>query len=229
MYRTADIMTREVVSVTPETPVSEIAKILHARHVSGVPVVNTDGDLVGIVSEGDLITHVDAIGSEPQPRSWWLRLFGDRTSLAEEYAKAHARLARDVMTKDVVTVDEDTPLRDVARLLERHRIKRLPVVRGGKLVGIVTRGNLVQVLATSPATAPLSADDREIQERLSAEIAAQPWGTFSNALVQDKIVHLWGLVDSEAERRALRVLAENAPGVKGVEDHLAVRPAYGGE
>jgi CBS domain-containing protein len=229
MHRAADIMTREVVSVAPETPVSDIAKVLHARHVSGVPVVDSDGDLVGIVSEGDLMKHVGAIGSDPQPRSWWLRLFGDRTSLAEEYAKSHARRARDVMTKNVVTVEENAPLGDVARLLERHRIKRLPVVRDGKLVGIVTRGNLVQVLATSPATAHVSPDDREIQERLSAELAAQPWGTFSNALVQDGIVHLWGLVDSEAERRALRVLAENVPGVKGVEDHLAARPAYGGE
>jgi CBS domain-containing protein len=227
MPSAADVMTSAVISVTPDTPVTEIAKILFGHHISGAPVVDTNGRLVGIVSEGDLMSHVGAVGSETPRRSWWLGMFTDSASLAADYSRTHARTAGDIMSTELVTVREDTPLRDVARLLEKKRIKRVPVMRNDKLVGIVTRANLVQALASMPPAPPASSDDKAIAEGLSSEMAAQSWGTFVNAIVEDGVVHLWGFVSSGEEHRALLLLAKNIPGVKGVEDHLAARPSYG--
>ena len=227
MPSAADVMTSAVISVTPDTPVTEIAKILFGHHISGAPVVDTNGRLVGIVSEGDLMSDVGAVGSETTRRSWWLGMFTDSASLAADYSRTHARTAGDIMSTELVTVREDTPLRDVARLLEKKRIKRVPVMRNDKLVGIVTRANLVQALASMPPAPPASSDDKAIAEGLSSEMAAQSWGTFVNAIVEDGVVHLWGFVSSGEEHRALLLLAKNIPGVKGVEDHLAARPSYG--
>src|SRR5690606_19089259 len=130
--------------------------LLYSNHISGVPVLDPEGRLAGIVSEGDLMTHVGAVGSEAPRPSWWLGLFSDSANLAAEYSKTHARTARDVMTKKVMTVNEDTPLREVAGLLEKNRIKRVPVMRGDKVVGVVTRANLVQALASLPASPPVT-------------------------------------------------------------------------
>ena len=145
MLTSADVMTADVVSVEPDTPVRDIAQLLYTRRISGVPVVE-QGRLIGIVSEGDLIGHAAAIGE--QRRSWWLSAFMDDSLSARDYAKTHGRTARDVMTSNVVTVEETTTLAEIAKTLERHRIKRVPVVRNDTLVGIVTRGNLLQSLAT---------------------------------------------------------------------------------
>ena len=139
MLTSADVMTADVVSVEPDTPVRDIAQLLYTRRISGVPVVE-QGRLIGIVSEGDLIGHAAAIGE--QRRSWWLSAFMDDSLSARDYAKTHGRTARDVMTSNVVTVEETTTLAEIAKTLERHRIKRVPVVRNDTLVGIVTRGNL---------------------------------------------------------------------------------------
>ena len=220
MLSAADIMTSGVITVLPGTPVQDIAKLLYTNRISGVPVVDADGRVLGIVSEGDLIGHVGAVGE--QRRSWWLRLFVSESELARDYAKSHGTTAQDVMTREVVTVPETASVAEIARTLERHRIKRVPVVRDGKLVGIITRGNLLQALATRDVSQPVRADDRAIYERLVADLQAQPWAhLFSkNIFVEDGVVHLWGLVENEEERRALRVAAENIPGVKGVEDHL---------
>src|SRR6266508_4063567 len=187
-------MTREVVTVAPETPVPEIAQILHAKRISGVPVVAADGSVVGIVSEGDLMRHALAIGE--QRGSWWLTFFYDNSALAREYTKTHGR------------------------------IKRVPVIDNGKLVGIVTRANLLQALATVNVSQVASVDDRTIRERLLAELEPQPWVHLlsKNIMVQDGVVHLWGMVATEAERHALRLAAENTPGVKKVEDHLKRYP-----
>lgn len=222
MLTVADVMTRDVIRVTPETPVQKIAELLFERHISGAPVVDEDGALVGIVSEGDLMRHAGAVG-ETGPRSWWLRFFGDREQGAQDYVKTHGRTAADVMTGQPITVAPDARLADVARLLEKHRIKRVPVVEGGRLVGIVTRSNLLQGLATASAPGSITADDREIAERLEAELGRQSFGTFLNPIIQDGVVHLWGMVDNDAERRALVLLAEQIPGVKAVEDHLGRR------
>src|SRR3954462_3899803 len=172
MLTAADVMTTEVVSVAPDTPVQEVAALLYTRRISGVPVVEHD-HVIGIVSEGDLIGHAAAIG-EPR-RSWWLSLFADESLSARDYAKTHGRAARDVMTASVVSVEETATLAEMARLVERHRIKRVPVLRDGKLIGIVPRGNLLQGLATLKAELPKSVDDATIREQLVTELKNQPW------------------------------------------------------
>lgn len=220
MLTAADVMTTEVVSIEPDMPVREVAELLYNRRISGVPVVEQDR-LIGIVSEGDLIGHAAAIG-EPR-RSWWLNLFSDESLSAREYAKTHGRTARDVMTASVVSVDETASLAEIAKMLERHRIKRVPVLRKGKLVGIVTRANLLQGLATLKPEPSQPVDDATIRDELVAELKRQPWAHLlaDDVVVENGIVHLHGTIRSEDERRALRIAAENVRGVRGVEDHLA--------
>jgi len=228
MLNVADVMTRDVITIKPDTPVEAIAKLLYEKQISGVPVVDEQNRVVGILSEGDLMAHSAAIGGA-KPRSWWLRFFSDTTSRAEEYLKTHGRTAADVMSRSPLTVAPDASLAEVAGLLEKHRIKRLPVVDGGKLVGIVSRANLLRGLATAePPTATSEASDREIKEKLEAAIEAEGFGRLINPIVQDGTVHLWGLVDKEAERRAILVLTKGIPGVKAVEDHLGVQPVWAG-
>src|SRR4051812_24572339 len=200
MLAAADVMTTEVLSVEPDTPVRDIAEFLYTRRISGVPVVEHD-DVIGIVSEGDLIGHAAAIG-EPR-RSWWLSLFADESLSARDYAKTHGRAARDVMTASVVSVEETATLAEIARLVERHRIKRVPVLRDGKLVGIVTRGNLLQGLATLKAEPPQHVDDATIREQLVAELKNQPWAHLytDDIVVENSVVHLHGTVRTEDERR----------------------------
>ena len=224
MLIAADIMTPSVITVVPDTPVREIAKLLCARRISGVPVVDPNGAIVGIVSEGDLMKHVGAIGE--QRRSWWLRLFADESTLARDYSKTHARVARDVMTSGLVKVTPTASVAEIANMLERHHIKRVPVVQDGRLVGIVTRANLLQALGTTDVSRSVSVDDRTIRERLLAEFDAQPWAHMlaKNVIVRNGVVHLWGFVENEDERQAFRVAAESMPGVKTVEDHLARSP-----
>ena len=224
MLTAADVMTTDVITVTPETPVRDIAKLLYTMRISGVPVVDPNRAVIGLVSEGDLMKHVDVIGE--QRRSWWLTLFVGESMLAHDYAKTHGRRAQDVMTSEVITVMPTASLAEIASTLERNRIKRVPVVQDGRLVGIVTRGNLLQALATIDVSKPASLDDRTIRERLLAELDAQPWAhmLLKNIIVENGVVHLWGFVENDEERRALRVAAENSPGVKRVEDHLTRYP-----
>ena len=228
MLTVADVMTRDVITIAPDTTVEAVAKLLYEKQISGLPVVDAQGRVLGILSEGDLMAHTAAIGSG-KPRSWWLRFFSDTASRAEEYLKTHGRTAADVMSRSPMTVAPDASLADVARLLEKQRIKRLPVVDGGKLVGIVSRANLLRGLATAePPTAATEASDREIKEKLETAISAEGFGRLINPIVQDGTVHLWGLVDNEAERRAILVLTRGIPGVKGVEDHLGIQPVWTG-
>ena len=229
MLTAADVMTTEVITVTPETPVRDIAALLREKRISGVPVVTSDNRVVGIVSEGDLISHTEVIGE--RRRSWWLRLFDNPNALAHEYSKSHGRVARDVMSSQLITAAPADSLAEIAKTLETHRIKRVPVVRDGKLQGIVTRANLLQAMATVEIAKSASADDRAIREQLLSRLAAQPWANLAlkSIMVQDGVVHLWGFVENE-ERRALRIAAQNVPGAKSVEDHLQryhIPAAYG--
>jgi CBS-domain-containing membrane protein len=207
--------------------VGEVAKLLLEHRISAVPVVDSDGRLLGIVSEGDLMRREET-GTEAH-RSWWLNAFTGSDEAAEEFAKSHGRFARDVMTHDVVTVSEDTPLAEVAQTLERRGIKRVPVLRDGRVVGVVSRANLLQALAASPA-APVAAatavDDATIRRRFMEAFDHQSWRATSlaNVIVSDGVLHLWGLVPSEEQRDALRVLAENIEGVRAIEDHLRIQP-----
>ena len=218
MLTAADVMTTDVISVDPDKPVREIAELLYTRRISGVPVVDADDRVIGIVSEGDLIGHAAIVGEHH--RSWWLSLFADERVTARDYVKAHGRTARDVMTTDVVSVEETATLAEIAGTLHRDRIKRVPVVRGGKLVGIVTRGNLLKALATLKTEPPKSVDDRAIREQLMHELRSQPWAHVLDVIVTNGVVHLHGTVQTDDERRALRIAAENVPGVKTVEEHL---------
>jgi len=225
MLTAADVMATAVIAVRPETSIHEIAKLLCDHHISGVPVIDDEERLVGIVSEGDLIGHAQLAGE--QRRSWWQTFLSGPMVLAQHYAKSHGRTASDVMTKEVVTVLETTSIADTARALEQHRIKRVPVLRNGRLVGIVTRSNLLQVLAIADVSKPMNVADRIIRERLNDELEDQPWAYLlsKNIVVENGVVHLFGIVQSEEERHAIRLAAENQAGVKAVEDHLSIVPA----
>jgi CBS domain-containing protein len=223
--RVADIMTTSVVSVDPELPIKAVAKLLAERRISAVPVVDAELRVIGIISEGDLLRRAE-IGAARRG-SWWLELFTSNRELADAYVKSHAKTVRDVMTKEVVTASENVSLADIAELLEAHRIKRVPVIRNGILVGIVSRANLVQALASAAQPQwPARPDDSMIRDRLTAELKRQRWADLSpgNIVVQNGVVHLWGYVLSESERRALQVAAENVPGVTSVQDHTSKPP-----
>jgi CBS domain-containing protein len=223
--KAADVMTLDVLTVRPETATSDIAALMLERGVSAVPVVDDQRKVLGLVSEGDLMRRVEA-GTEKR-RSWWLALFASNATLASEYVKSHARQAKDVMSAPAITVSEEISLADIADLIERHGIKRVPVVRDGKLVGIVSRANLLRALATfQTAATPAKPDDRAIREAVLAELREQRWSTAGggNVVVADGVVHLWGAITSEEERRAARVAAENVPGVIAVQDHMSLVP-----
>jgi len=218
----ADIMTRDVVTVAPDTNVAEIARLMLERRVSAVPVVE-NGAPIGIVSEGDLL-HRPETGTEPH-HSRWLELFLSRDSLAAEYVRTHGRTARDVMTSEVISVGETTSIAEIADLLESRHIKRVPVVADdGRLVGIVSRANLLQGLASRTAgPSAVTVDDQRIRDALLDELASQDWAGSpdpGNVIVEDGVVHLWGLVRSPEVRRAMVVAARNIAGVKAVEDHM---------
>ncbi len=227
-----DVMTEHVITVGPDAAVREIATLLLERHISAVPVVEEGGVLIGIVGEGDLI-HRSELGTEARGRSWWLRLFEDSTDLAERYSKSHGAKARDVMTRDVVSVSETASLSEIAELLETKHIKRVPVTRDGKLAGIVSRANIVRALAANPAPAlePASADDQEIRRQIIDLLKTEPWGNCWNTtvFVSDGVVEFWGMVESEAEREASRIAAEGIAGVSGVRDRRGLQryPATG--
>jgi CBS-domain-containing membrane protein len=217
-----DVMTSEVISVDENATVPAVARLLADRGISAVPVVDKDNQVIGMVSEGDLL-HRAETGTERR-QAWWLDMMASTNKLAGDYIKSHSGKVNDVMTRDVVSVTETTPVADIALLLETNRIKRVPVVRDGKLVGIVSRANLVRALAMTIDEAPsgAGADDQAIRDKLLTELKAQKWAEVSpaNVTVKDGVVHLWSSYLSEQEKRALVVAAENIPGVRRVEDHM---------
>jgi hemerythrin-like metal-binding protein len=227
--RAKDIMTSRVATVNPSTTVIEIAKLLLERGISAVPVVDDNGTIVGIVSEGDLI-HREEIGTAEKKRSWWLRMFTGGSELAENYIRSHGHSARDVMTRDVVSVGEDAVLTEIAEILEMHRIKRVPVVRDGKLIGIVSRANFIQAIAASKEIRlePVNADDASIGADVESALKREGWaGSSTKVTVTDRTVKLWGWVRNDAERTASRVVAEGVAGVASVEDRRIAQPDTG--
>ncbi len=221
----SDIMTSKVITVGPDADVAAVAKLLTDNRISALPVVDR-GRVVGIVSEGDLLRRVETGTAPASHRPRWLSLFsGDVDAL--DYVRSHARKAAEVMSRGVVTVADHTPVAEVAAILESRGIKRVPVLRDGTLVGIVCRSNLLQAMASRRQSGPVSTatDDRTIRDTLLREISDQPWTTpDTNVIVEQGVVHLWGIVQSEEQRRALIVAAENTQGVKGVEDHMGTMP-----
>jgi CBS-domain-containing membrane protein len=226
--RAMDIMTIDVVTVDENASVQQVAELLAERGISAIPVVDREKRVIGMVSEGDLL-HRAETGTERR-RSWWLDMMASTNKLAGDYIKSHSGKAKDVMTRDVTSVADTAAVADIAVILEANRIKRVPVVRDGKLVGIVSRANLVRALAMTiddPASRS-ELDDRTIREKLLAELKAQKWAEVSpaNVTVKDGVVHLWSSYLSEQEKRALIVAAESTPGVRRVEDHMRPVPAY---
>jgi len=214
-----DVMTKQVVTVEPGTPVEAIARLMVEHRISGVPVVEPSGRLVGMVTDGDLYRRAEL--STDQHRFNWLELFWSGRADAKDYVMTHGRTARDVMTPNVYAVAPDTSLQQVANLLSDRHVRRVPVVADDRLVGIVSRANLVQAFATLPHEHRAdSHSDRQIRDQILAEYKRQSWGqTEGNVIVTHGIVHLWGFVGSETEVTALRLSAEAIPGVVGFEDH----------
>lgn len=218
-----DVMTTHLVSVQPDVSVKDIAKTLVQNGISAVPVVDKAGNVLGIVSEGDLLHRAEIRTVEP--RSWWLTLFGADRDLAAAYVKSHSRRARDVMTPDVVTVSPDTSLSAIARLFEKHHIKRVPVLEHAKLVGIVSRANLVQAIALAGDGIPVEENDARLRREIMHNLKGQPWESRPYSVqVRRGEVHLSGCVYSHEERDAIRVAAEITPGIGRVINDLRVVP-----
>jgi CBS domain-containing protein len=216
-----DVMTSPVVSIEPDSSVLQAVRIMLQRHISGLPVVDKEGRLVGIVTEGDFLRRAET-GTQRQRPSWLEYLIGPGR-LADEYTRSHGRKVGEVMTPDPVTLSEETPLEEAVRLMEKRRIKRLPVVHGSEVVGIVSRANLVHALAGLVRdVTPTAASDQAIRDRIITELAGQSWAPKAsiNVIVRNGVVDLWGTITDERERQAIVVAAENAPGVKVVNDHL---------
>jgi CBS domain-containing protein len=218
-------MVQNVITIGPNATVGEVADLLVTHRISALPVVDAGGKVVGIISEGDLVRRAEA-GTERR-RSHWLEWMMPGQTLAAEFVKSHARKVSDVMTRRVISVTSDVPLSEVATTLEKNGIKRVPVVDNGKLVGIVSRANLVQALACLYKRAvPATVDDAQLRANVVAQLEQQSWThpSLLNVLVHDGTVELWGIVDSATEKKAVRVAAEVTPGVKSVTDNLQVRP-----
>jgi CBS domain-containing protein len=222
--KAADVMVSPVITVGPDTTVQEVADILLRNRISAVPVLSQQGKILGIVSEGDLLRRVES-GTQ-RHRSWRLELLTTKFTLQDEYVKSHSRKVTDIMTSDVLTVSPDTPLGDIASVLEKNGIKRVPVVTDGKLVGIVSRANLLQAIATIGKTIKTqgAVSDAALREKVVDQLdsvqLARP--ALVNVIVNDGNIELWGIVESESEKRAARVAAEATPGVGAVVDHLMI-------
>jgi CBS domain-containing protein len=227
--RAADIMTHQVLAVDPEAPLVQAIRLMTQHKVSGLPVVSSDGRIVGILTEGDLLRRVET-GTEGKQAGWLTNLLLPGR-IADNYVTTHARRVNEVMTSEVITISEDTPLQEVVALMQRHHVKRLPVIRDGKLVGVVSRADLVRrvgdTLLASPA---VSADDDAIRQTVLAAMEREPWarGNTVSVSVLDGVVELDGCLFSIPERAAMGVLAENVPGVTRVENRIICVEPYSG-
>lgn len=217
-----DVMTTSVVTVGPDTEVREIARLLIENRISAVPVIDDTGHIAGIVSEGDLLYRPES-GTERR-RSWWRGPFADSQEQALDFVKTHGFQAKDVMTREVYSVPESASLHTIATLLERHRIKRVPVTCDGKLIGIVARTDLLRRLVTRSEVMPATTDERMVTAALLRAIKLTGAGSFVNAAVQEGVARLSGMVASEIERKALHIAAESTLGVTQIVDELGIFP-----
>ena len=217
-----DVMTTAVATIGADASVRDAAKLMLARRISALPVTDSKDRVIGIVSERDLMRRVE-LGTDTA-RSWWLRLLGE--DAARDYMKVHGASVGDVMTSPAVSVRRTTSLKEVVHLLERHRIKRVPVLEGVRLVGIVSRADLVRQLATAPVRpAARTASDRALRPLVLEQVAQSGVdATYLNVTVELRTVHLWGSVRSNSEQKVLRVAAKAVEGVRKVEDHTSGMP-----
>jgi len=220
-----DVMVAPVITASPNASVKSVAESFVRHQISAVPVVDDKGKVVGIISEGDLL-HRSEIGTQSR-HPWWLSALIAPDTLADEYVKAHARKVVDAMTRQVVTASPETPLHEVAELLEKHSIKRVPIVENGQLVGVVSRANVVQAVASAGEALEIPLSDSTIRDHLLAQLKSQSWAEAAlvNVTVNGGVVDVWGLVSSDSERNAIRVAAEATRGVRAVNDNMRVRPA----
>jgi CBS domain-containing protein len=221
IMKAKDVMTRNVISIAPDASVFEALRLMLQHNVSGLPVVDRAGSVVGIVTEGDFLRRAETGTERRRPR--WLEFIVGPGRLARDYVRSHARRVVEVMTHDVETVTEDAPLGDIVALMEGHRIKRVPVVRDGQVVGIVSRANLVRALASVAAEIPPGPQsDDVIREGVLAELDRQSWGPRNSidVTVRNGVVELWGTVIDSRLRDAARVAAETVPGVNAVKSHI---------
>jgi len=218
----ADVMAQPVISIPQDASILEAIRLMLQHKISGLPVVDATGRLVGIVTEGDFLRRIETGTQHRRPR--WIEFLIGPGRLASEYVQSRARKVEEIMTPEVRTVQQDASLEDVVRLMERRRVKRVPVLRGQDLVGIVTRANVMRALAGAIKGAqPVSTDDAAIRDRLLAELEKQSWAPTGaiDIAVSDGVVTLSGVITDDRERQALRVAAENIQGVRKVEDQLA--------
>ena len=218
-----DLMTTDVVTVRPETSIPHIAQLLLRHRISAVPVIDDERRVVGIVSEGDLMHRPEA-GAKLRP-SWWLAPLASAEENARDYAQSRGKQAKDVMTTDVVTADEGMAISEIAALLEEKRIKRVPVVKDGRLTGIISRADLLRGLAAARLDQTAAGDEaigRAVSTRIKADAGARE--ARLKVVVADGVVHLWGSLQSQAERDAVRVAAESVRGVRAVVDHTSIFP-----
>ena len=218
--RAHQIMNRQVTSVSPDTPIVDAANIMLREHISGLPVVTVKGKLVGVVSEGDFLRRSE-IGTQTK-RGRWLQVIVGPGQSATEFAHQHGRKVEEVMTANPITVTEDTSLEEIVRLMERHHVKRLPVMKNDKMIGIVSRSNLLQAVASLARDIPdPTATDDRIRDRIVQSISKNDWRPVNlDVIVRNGIVNIGGMITDERARAAAIVAAENVSGVKMVHDHL---------
>jgi CBS domain-containing protein len=224
-----DIMTTRLVTLHPDSSITEAVRLMLQHHISGLPVTDREGRLIGIVSEGDLLRRTELDTEKRRPR--WIEFLRGPGGSAGDYIRTHGRRVEEIMTSEMKTVTEDATLDSIVAIMEKHRVKRVLVVRAGKLAGIVTRADLLRALARIAGEAkPTGETDRSIRARILEELHKQPWAAAGsvNVIVRDGIVDLTGAILDERERGALRVAAENTPGVTQVRDHLVwIEPVSG--
>jgi CBS domain-containing protein len=225
-----DVMTRDVISVRPDALLRDIAILMVEKHISGVPVITDGGNLIGMVSQSDLL-HRTELGTE-RKHKWWFRILAGSSTLAREYAKAHGLKAHDIMSRYVISIRDDADLRDVADILDKRRIKRVPVINEDRVVGIITRGDLVRALSLVQASKTArSVDNATLHKTLHDRIKSKSWinDNYINLTVSDGVVELSGFVEREEQRHALNVLVEETEGVNRVEDKISVGFPFRGE
>ncbi len=223
-----DVMVAPVITASPHASIKSVAETLLKHRISAVPVVDEKGQVVGIIGEGDLLHRAEA-GTERR-HAWWLRAIIGPEALASEYVKTHAHTVADAMTRNVITASPETPLHEIAAKMERHTIKRVPIIENGQLVGIVSRANLVQLVASVGKDLDIPLTDTAIRNKLLASLRSQDWASTGllNVAVNDGVVDLSGIVHSDSERKAVRVAAESTPGVRAVNDHMSPWPLGAG-
>ena len=223
MTTAAEIMTRSVITIHPDASIADAVQLMLGQRISGLPVVDADGTLVGVLTEGDLLRRFETGTEKHRPR--WLEFLRGPGQLAEDYVRTHGRKVREVMTDDVATAGEDATLESLVNTMESRRVRRVPIVTAGKLVGVVSRADLLKVLAKAldQRTAQAGSDEA-IREAVIAELMRQDHGARArlSVVVTVGVVFLEGLIYDPRERTAMRVAAENVPGVKEVRDNIQV-------